>query len=142
LVHVVRDIIVNIDEIYRKKLFGGDEDVLFSMMGLYTPYVNEATALYMLEKMCEDITPIRDDWMDQLRRLIWSFYLTPDTSPLIKERVISTLASTFDAFGNVYGDDMVDGVFLPFFKSSYENFDSHAAGFVNLLSQYLICALC
>jgi hypothetical protein len=120
LVHVIREIIACIDDVHQKKVFGGDEDVLFSMMGLYTPYVHESTALYMLEKMCEDITPIRDDWIEQLRRLIFSFYLSIDSSPIIKERVVSVLRSTFDAFGNVYGDDLLDSVFMPFFQTCYQ----------------------
>ncbi|KAK2706177.1 tuberin-like [Artemia franciscana] len=112
LYHSILDSIENLIE---HELFHGDLDIFYSCIQLCSASRPESSVMKLINYKKDFFTPIYPDWIEQMESFIDAFY-TKEKRPVIQTRAIEVLGSVIDFNRKMYGDELLEDVFIPRFS--------------------------
>jgi tuberous sclerosis 2 len=126
---VLRDILSTIEELYQKRLLLADDQLIFDLLGAFAPYLNESTALFLLQIQREQkLSPVSSsDWLLSLKEFIITFFNNHDLSRNVRVRCLQSVSEIFAAQASLFAEEMVEHALLPGFRSAYKDADQTLA---------------
>lgn len=128
LVLVLKDILSSIEDFYQKRLLLADDQLVFDLLGSFVPYLNESTALFLLQIQREQkLSPVSSgDWLTSLKEFILTFF-NAELSRTVRVRCLQAVSEVFSSQAALFAEEMLERALLPGFRSAYKDADPSLA---------------
>ncbi|KYQ89478.1 RapGAP/RanGAP domain-containing protein [Tieghemostelium lacteum] len=119
---VLRDTIVQIEELDEKDLFEGSKSRLFQLSSQFFKFKSEDQILQVIEKQQIKMHPSHALWIEKIQNLIELFFRI-DPRPRIRKKILDLVKQSYFTYRLLYGEEILEKVIVPTFYDIYRDRD-------------------
>ncbi|XP_039630623.1 tuberin isoform X3 [Polypterus senegalus] len=109
---IVHELLTAVEELCEKSEFHGPQERFFGLIEKYSDKRPESSVLMLLSYRAHAIHPAKDDWIQNLHRLMEKFFRT-ETRSAIRVKVLHILSFVLSINRQLYEEELIESVVIP-----------------------------